>query len=76
MAQHSNASVQAAMAITIAVTETIREAGPLGAPCGMIYAALMSQGCSMEQYERIERAIVNTGLVVKKSDCLIWNGPR
>ena len=33
-----------------AVLSAVEAAGPAGAPGGPLYAALMTQGCTMEQY--------------------------
>jgi hypothetical protein len=61
---------RAAVAILKAVYETIQEAGPMGAPAGHLYAALMSRGCTLEQYQTIENNLLRSGLVTKHGDCL------
>ncbi|HKT90114.1 MAG TPA: hypothetical protein VJQ59_16835 [Candidatus Sulfotelmatobacter sp.] len=80
MAQHTitdsqKNQIKGALALMLTVTETIREAGASGVPCGHLYAVLMAQGCSLEQYQMIERTALNTKLVEKRSDCLYWIGP-
>lgn len=52
-----------------AVVETVREAGPTGAPGGHIYAALMHVGVTLDQYERIMAELVRAELVVKRGQC-------
>ena len=54
-----------------AVVDTVKESGPMGAPCGVIYSALMAQGCTLNQYQQIEAMIIRAGLVKKSCDCLI-----
>ena len=53
------------------VAETIREAKRV--PAGTIYATLMTQGCTMQQYEQIERTLLGAGIVRKENHELIWN---
>lgn len=48
-------------AIVEAVTEAVAAAGSLGAPGGVIYAALMGHGCSLSQYESLMGAMVRAG---------------
>lgn len=52
-----------------AVVGTVKEAGPLGAPGGVIYAALMAHGCLLEQFESLMEALVRLGKVTKRGDC-------
>ncbi|SRR3990167_4138746 len=55
-----------------AVADTIKEAGRI--PAGTLYASLMTQGCTIQQYEQIEGLLVRSGLVRKVNDELIWIG--
>jgi len=55
--------------IALAVLETIKEVGSMGAPGGHIYAALMAQGITLEQYEQIMNVLVNSKLVRKVGHC-------
>ena len=48
-----------------AVVETIKESGPMGAPGGVLYAALMTRGFSLEEFEILMRVVVATGRVYK-----------
>jgi hypothetical protein len=52
-----------------AILCTVREAGPTGAPGGVIYAALMAQGCSLHQYEQIMGGLVAAGMLTRDGDC-------
>jgi len=55
--------------IVSAVLETIQQAGPLGAPGGHLYAALMTRGCTLSQFESLMGALVRTGRVEKRGEC-------
>ena len=55
--------------IAVLVTEAVKESGPLGAPGGHIYAALMTQGCTLHQYEQIMAGLVRAGYLRKDGDC-------
>ena len=55
--------------IVSAVVETIRESGPLGAPSGVLYAALMAQGCTLNQFESLMGALVRARAVRKQGEC-------
>ena len=72
----TNAQQAALLQVVSAVYDAITSAGPDGAPAGLIYAALMEQGCTMEQYQEIEGLMIRTGLVSKKFDRLIANRPK
>lgn len=39
---------------------------------GTLYSALLGQGCTIEQYERIENIFVESGRVKKVNHLLIW----
>jgi predicted oxidoreductase (fatty acid repression mutant protein) len=57
--------------IILAVYETIKEAGEQGAPSGVIYAALMGFGCSLEQYNAIIDAMIATKKI-RRSNHLLY----
>ena len=65
--------VQAVLKIAAAVIETIRESGSLGAPGGTIYAALMSHGCTLQQFDGLMAAIVGSGKVSKRGEFYFAN---
>ena len=54
-------------AIADAIITSVAAAGPMGCPSGTIYAALMTQGCTLEQYEAIMAGLVQAGMLTKKS---------
>lgn len=50
-------------AIADIIEETAREAGPLGAPSGHIYAALSATGLSLDTYQVILGVMERTGRI-------------
>lgn len=57
-------------AIADAIVESVREAGELGAPSGIVYAALMSYGCTLDQYQAFIRALIRSGKIRQERDLL------
>jgi hypothetical protein len=55
--------------VLAALVETIKAAGPSGAPGGVMYAALMTQGCTLEQFEALMGCLVRSGVVRKSGNC-------
>jgi len=62
--------MQAIRAIADAITESVKEAGELGAPSGIVYAALMTYGCTLNQYQQFISALVRTGKLRQEGDLL------
>ena len=67
MAALSNAQAQALRMIVDAVLDTIKQS-PDGAPAGHLYAALMAQGCSLNQFESLMGALTRKGMIRKSGD--------
>ena len=61
--------LQALRAACDLILEAVRESGPLGAPAGVMYAALMAHGCTLNQFESIMGALVRAGKLRKSGDC-------
>lgn len=57
--------------IGVAIVETVKEAGTQGTPAGPLYAALMTTGMSLEQFEHIMSALV-AGKMLRKSGQLYY----
>jgi hypothetical protein len=51
-----------------AIIATVRESGPLGAPAGHMYAALMAHGCTLEQFEGIMSGLVSAKMLSKSGE--------
>lgn len=67
-ASPTRTQVDALMLVVEAVTEAVKAAGPLGAPGGYLYAAMMTQGCTLRQFESIMDAMVSAGRLRKAGE--------
>ncbi len=65
---NATAKARAMAAVLLGVIDAVKEAGPVGAPGGVIYAGLMAQGCSLEQSEQIMAALVGAGRLHRRGD--------
>ena len=63
--------IKAVRYVAGAIMETVKDAGPLGAPGGVIYAALSAQGCTLQQYEGIMGGLVRAGMLRRDGDLYI-----
>ena len=65
--------IRALRAIAAAIIETVRDADKrnpaIGAPAGPMYAALMTQGCTLHQFDQIMAGLVNAGMLTKSGHC-------
>jgi len=61
--------IQTLRTIGKAILESVRAAGVLGAPGGIMYAALMAQGCTLNQFQQIMSGMVNAGVLEQHGDC-------
>lgn len=59
--------ITAAQRIGLAVLETIKDAGELGAPSGILFATMQTQGCTLSQYQSFMTPIERRGFVVQDS---------
>lgn len=61
----------AAVKLAIAcILEAAEEAGPLGAPSGVVYAALMQHGMRLATYESLLAALESAGRITVEYDCI------
>jgi hypothetical protein len=60
--------IAALKAVGDAVIESVAAAGPLGCPGGILYAALMAHGCTLEQFEKLMDALVAIKQLVKRGE--------
>lgn len=65
----STKHVAAVIEIATAVIDTVYEAREHGAPGGVMYAALMSAGLSLESFEKLMALLIERNFVVKRGDC-------
>ncbi|HEU0198565.1 MAG TPA: hypothetical protein VFQ88_15305 [Nevskiaceae bacterium] len=61
--------------ISVAVVEAVDEAGPLGAPGGVLYAAMMQYGSTLQQFESLMGGLVKNGYLRREGE-LYFTGPR
>lgn len=59
---------KALRAIAGAFIDAVKAAGPLGAPGGVMYAAVMDK-CNIHQFEQIMAGLVGAGKLRKAGDC-------
>lgn len=52
-----------------AIAKAIIESCKTFAPGGVIYAALMAQGCTLNQFEQIMSQLVNAGMLTQDGEC-------
>ena len=52
-----------------AVAKAIIESCKTFAPGGVIYAALMAQGCTLNQFQQIMSQLVSAGMLTQDGDC-------
>ena len=51
-----------------AVVDAVKAGGAMGAPGGIIYAAMMARGCTLANYEAIMAALVRVGKIRRSGD--------
>jgi hypothetical protein len=64
----TEAQIKLLRMIADAIIDSVKAAGPLGAPGGVIYAALMAEGCTLSQYEQIMSGLVRAGKLTRHGD--------
>lgn len=64
----TNEQIQALRAICDAIVESVAVAGSQGAPGGILYAALMASGCSLNQFHSIMAGLVSAGKLTRQGD--------
>lgn len=55
-------------AVSNAVIDSVKAAGPAGAPAGVVFAALSTQGCTKSQFDALMSALVATGWLRRHGD--------
>lgn len=59
---------QAIALVLAAVIDAVKAAGPTGAPGGILYAGLMSQGCTLNQFQGLMGMLVKMGKLRQEGD--------
>lgn len=62
--------IRAIQALADIIEDTAKEAGPLGAPSGVIYAALMGAGVTLDVYTALLASMVKAGRITIAFDCI------
>lgn len=70
MTQDLKSALKAMVEIVQLIAETIKTRKEI--PAGELYALLMPSGCTLEQYEKIEGILIESGKVEKKGNLLKW----
>ena len=52
------------------ILEAATETGPMGAPSGVVYAALNAHGIQLHHYQQIVDALVRQGKITVEHDCI------
>jgi hypothetical protein len=60
---------QALKLICDGIIESLKT-NPAGTPEGLLYAILMTQGCTLEQFEAIIKALCDAGMIRKQGNLL------
>lgn len=63
--------VNALRLIVSAIVDAVKAAGPIGAPGGVLYAALMTHGVTLEQFEKLMSGLVHANLLRRQGDCYL-----
>ena len=58
--------IQAVRAVARSIVEAVREVGT--APAGPMYAALMGQGCTLNQFQQIMGQLTRAGFLTHDAD--------
>lgn len=67
----SNQQIVAAQRIGMTLLEAIKESSPLGAPSGILYAGLMTAGCTKNQYDSFIDTLTSNAFIEQTEDfCL------
>ena len=60
--------INALKEIARGIVDAVKAAGELGAPAGTLYAALMTAGCTINQFEGIMSGMVKAGLLTQSGN--------
>lgn len=69
MSQPTQEQASALRAVLDGIVDACKAAGAMGAPGGVLYAALMAQGCTLSQFHSLMGALQRAGKLVKRGEC-------
>lgn len=61
--------MRAVATVSLGVIEAVEAAGHIGAPGGVLYAAMQAQGATLQQYQAVMGTLTNPGYLVLDGDC-------
>jgi hypothetical protein len=67
-----NAKAKILHELLCAIVETVKEAGDMGAPSGVMYAALMYTGMTLEAYQQTMNCLVLFGNLRHSGHVYYW----
>ena len=53
-----------------AILDAAEHAGPMGAPSGHVYAAMMQFGMTLDMYQQIIAGLVDAGKITVRHNCI------
>jgi hypothetical protein len=62
--------LRAMLSVIHGVLDAAHAGGPMGAPDGVMYAAMMAQGCTLAQFAQITSATQSAGLITRSGDLI------
>ena len=62
--------LKAMLSVIHGVLDAAHAGGTMGAPAGVMYAAMMAQGCTLAQFNQITSATQSAGLIVRAGDLI------
>jgi len=69
MGSYNQDTINKLQIVGLAVLESIEQAGDLGAPAGILFAAMQAHGASLNQFQSIMRGLTEAGKVCMEGEC-------
>ena len=60
--------IKAMQTVIHGVLDAVAAGGPMGAPAGIMYAAMAASGCTLDQFDMITQAVCRAGLISRDGD--------
>jgi hypothetical protein len=69
MSRLTPSQIRAVATVSLGVIEAVEAGGRLGAPAGVLYAAMQAQGASFTQFQSVMGTLVRPGYLTLEHDC-------